>query len=340
MNINKAQIIVVVLGILIVAGGIFSYNKSTDSFKEIFSKVSAELASKEFIRERVDGIFTVKDDELSALNNLPAGVYPKIHFSLDQVVSTDAGILLGGTKPYLSNIRILLEDFANDPVLFAAEVISMPKDMLLYVKLNELSGFPMDLSSIKGKWWRMDLKALVKNLGGTESDDILKAVEQGGIPNVSKEERQEQLAIVEKYENAARIKKLGDGQIEGSPSYRFSITLEKTELKNMLTELLGVIVKNAGEGQKVDALEIAAGIEDALQMIDIHNIELLVHKENYLPIQVKSSIEISDETGKNTGTMDLSVIIDGASPVEIKAPANSTDFMYLFSNLMTGMEIK
>ena len=108
----------------------------------------------------------------------------------------------------------------------------------------------------------------------------------------------------------------------------------------MLTELLGVIVKNAGEGQKVDALEIAAGIEDALQMIDIHNIELLVHKENYLPIQVKSSIEISDETGKNTGTMDLSVIIDGASPVEIKAPANSTDFMYLFSNLMTGMEIK
>lgn len=336
MNLNKVQIIAVIIGIVVIALGVISYNKGTSSTEEIFSKVSKEIQSHKFIRAKVDGSFIIKDASMADANNLPAGVYPKVSFYIDEVFPSDYYTSASEDMKGSANVKFSIENFVKDIGLISADIdLIALKRTLLYLRLNELAGVPMDLSSIKGKWWKMDLEAIAKNFTGVNSDELLKSVNSSEF---SKEEIEQLKAIGKKYKNAIHVQKLADGEIEGAPAYHWSIALDEEKSAEMFLEIIKInsryVEYYAKYGDEIKISDIKA----ALKMLDINSFEVFIQKKNYLPAQVKFSIDILDEkTGKDVGVMDMSIMIYSSGPVEIKAPADATDVIYLIGNLMSSM---
>lgn len=327
---SRSQIVAVVLGIVIIAGGVILHyrNENTNSIEKIFSKVSNAISSQKFIRQKIDGSSIIKDEKLTTQNNLPAGIYPKINFSFDMIAPSVNWTNPSGDTKASANMKLYFDNLAKDPVSIEADFIMLK--LIYYVKLNELTGVPVDFSSVKNKWWKVDIEALAKNFAGMNADKILESAKANQL---SKEKMEQLETIAKKYENAIHIEELADGEIEGAVAYRWNVVLNKTQLANMLLEFLDVFPNNSKDVQKVKISDV----ETVLKLIDIKSIELLVQKNDYLPAQIKFSVDILDKSRKNIGTVDMSMITSGSDPVEIKAPAESTDIMYLMANLMTSM---
>ncbi len=313
----------IIVAILIVLGGVavFSQHRNEESTDQILGKVSDRITSLKFVKEKVEGSLILKDEDLASQNNLPAGVYPKISFSSDMVASMDSRVNYSGDPKASANLKLKFDNFGPDSISADADFL-MPKMLLYYIKLNELTGVPIDTSFITGKWWKVDVEALAKNFAGAEADKLLESAKGSQL---SKEQIEKTKAIFEKYKDAIRIKSLPDGKIEGAPAYHFSVVLEKSKLAPMLVEISDMMQKNSENKEEVSISDIEA----ALEMIDIKYIELFVHKRDYLPAQIKFSMGILNEENEDLGTLDMSFIIDVSAPVEIKAPADSTDILYL-----------
>jgi len=334
MNLNKAQIITAALGIAIIFGVIFYSNKSPNSNEEIFSKVSSEISSYEFLRAKIDGSFTIKDAAMAKANDLPAGVYPKVDFSIDQVFPSNYYTSTSEDIKTTSNMKLSITNFAKDVDVISADAdLFTLKRTLFYVRLNELTGVPIDLSSMKGRWWKLDLETLAKNFGGAEADELLASIKAGPT---YKGHFSEINSIVKKYRNLTRIEKLSDGEIEGDPAYHFTVDLDKTELANMLVEVLAVAQETSEIEEEYEDVKNGLKI-GMLEMVNIKSLEVFIQKRNYLPAQVKFSLEALDEKGVSVGEVELSVIVSGSKSVEIKAPAESTDILYLMGSLMSSL---
>jgi hypothetical protein len=324
---HKIISIVVVLVLLgLAAGAVFSQQKGAESTDQIFNKVADQLASVKFVRQKIDLSLTIKDDKIATQSGFPAGTYPKVTMDIDQVLPRENWDNPSIDAKSSAHMKLSLENFQEDSVAAEADFL-MLKQMLFYIKLNTLTGVPVDTSSFTGKWWKVDMEALAKNFGGAEADKILESMKKGQL---SKEKKDQLIALVKKYKNTARIEKLADGQIEGASAYRFSVALDEAQLANMLKETVDVLQKDLPEKEEIKASDM----EPFFKMIDIKSIELLIGKNDHLPAQVKISVDMLDEAGKNIGTLDISFIISGSAPVEIKAPADSTDILYLMGPIV------
>ena len=138
------------------------------------------------------------------------------------------------------------------------------------------------------------------------------------------------MVFAENYKNIVHMEKLPDGKIEGASAYHWKVTLDKAQLANAMKETLMLMQKDLSDKDEIKISDI----ETALKVIDIKPFDLFVKKGEYLPIQAKGSMDILDKTGKNIGTMDMSFIFSGSAPVEIKAPAESTDILYLLGPIV------
>lgn len=326
----------IVLGILIIAGAVLSYQKSPETPEQIFSKVSKEIRSHKFMKQNIDFSFTLKDTRTLRRENLSGATYPtektypKMSFFIEQALSSDNWMNVSSDKKTSGNMRVSLENFTEDVVSAKADIV-MLEETLFYIKLNELTGVPMDFSSVLGKWWKMDVEALTKNFAGAQADELLESLKTSQL---SKEDAEKIKVIVEKYKNAAQFEKLADGEIEGRASHRWSVNLDKKQLARMISEIISVLKEKISDD--VEELQISE-IEDGFDLIDIKSVEVLVQKRDYLPAQAKFSFDILDEkTGDSVGTFDVSATVSSSLPIEIKAPDNATDILYLIGNLRSN----
>ena len=326
-------LILVLLGL--VGGGAYAYYagffnfKKTETFEQVFTKVMDKINSQKYSKSTVEGSMAIKDDKTITQLNLPAGAYPQINFSTDTVLFKE-DLNDPSKNKVLTNANFKLVNIVKDPISAKVDFL-MPEPMIFYMKLNELTGLPegapsLGASLLQGKWWKVDIKALIKNFAGAEADKLLESTKKGAL---SKEKVEQIKAIVQKYKDVIHIEKLPDGEIEGASAYHWSVVLDKTKLAPMLAEISNMTQEDVKEKEEVKISDIEAG----LKMIDIKHIELFVQKRDYLPAQVKFSVGISNES-KDLGILDMSLVVDGSDFVEIKAPAESTDILYLMGPLI------
>jgi hypothetical protein len=326
---SKSYIAAAFLGIAIIAGVVFSsYRDRNMSTEEILSKVFEKVSAEKFLRQTIEGKFVFKGENIAS-DDVPPGTYPTATFSVDQVGTSEYWVSSSGDAKGKGNMKLSLLNFTPEPTSVEADIIVLTQT-LLYIKLNELSGIPMDLSSVTGKWWKFDMEALIKNFGGEEADTILESIKGSQL---SKEEIEQLKAVGMKYKNAARIEKLADSTLEGAPAYHFSVVLDKAQLPSILKEVMVIVYGDSIPAEGIDMMELAEGLE----ALDIGTIEIFVNKKDYLPAQAKFSVGITDTEDKEIGTLDISTTMFASEPVEIQAPPESTDILYLMGALMTGM---
>jgi hypothetical protein len=328
---NKSKVIVAMVGVVIVAGSIFLYQQNTSFAYNIFDNIAKKVSASNFIQEKVDGTVTIKDDKFIKEMNLSGNTYPKVNFSLNEIVSKNG---LANTVPtdvkVSGDFNLSTENFpasvsADSDFVFLNDTSS--NSSLFFIRLKELKGIPLNLSSIVGKWWKIDLQALIKQFGGPDAGNSLAYIQNSQLAK----ERIDQLkTIFLKYKSAIRVQKLADGSIGSAPAYHLSLTLDKVKLSQMIIEIITSSQKDSSNKQVIST----ADIEKMLNLVDIKNIDLLVQKDNYLPVQWKVSMGILDETGKNTADLDFSGSISETQPIEIKAPDNSVDIKNLLGSFM------
>ena len=204
------------------------------------------------------------------------------------------------------------------------------------MKLNELTGLPegassMGASLLQGKWWKIDIEALVKNFAGVEADKMLELMKDSQL---SKEKIEQIQNIFKKYINMAHVEKLADGVIDSAPLYRWSINFEEKQFIDMYMEILEITRIDSMDKIEIETSDIKTSIETALEKIDIKPIELSIQKKGYIPAQIKFSLGILDEDGINIADVNITSTFSSSGPVNIKAPAESTDILYLMGPIV------
>lgn len=323
----KVKIIATVLGVLVIGGAIYSYSVGANSTERILGRASDKVSSLNFLKEKFDVSFSSKDSTLAG-KELPAGVYPTVNFSATLLTPKYDITNTGADIKSSTHIEVSTKNM--EPSVSADADLIMLKQTLFYIRLNQLTGVPFNVSQFEKKWWKFDVEALAKKFGGEESDKILASLKG---TQLSKEKIAQIKVIAERYKVLAHTTKLPDGQIDGIPAYHFTMVLDKTQLIKMLTEVMEVIQKDSTDKQDIKSTDI----EEAFKQMDIKAIDIFVGKADYLPVQVKMPFEMSDTDGKDIGGVDMSIAISKSDPVEIAAPASSTDIMELISTFMSGM---
>ncbi len=338
---KKIFSVIIVLILLGVAGaGVYAYYtgvldfKKAETFEQVFTKAMDKISSQKYSKNTSEVGIVLKDKKIIAPFNLPAGVYPQINFSSEAFLSRE-----DLNDPFkdklLANAKFDLRNILKDPILAKIDFL-IPEPMVFYVKLSELSGLPegtpsLSVSLFQGKWWKVDVKALINNFADTDADKLLESIKNN---QPSKEKLEKVNIIFKKYLGMAQVEKLADGVVDGAPAYHFSIVFDKKLFAAMLMEIAEVTRPDSTDGLQIETSEIKTEIENALNMIDLKSIEIFAGKRNYIPFQVTISLGISDKDGGNIADVNINYFTSSSAPMNIETPAESTDILYLLGPIV------
>jgi len=225
------------------------------------------------------------------------------------------------------------EDFQEDEISISAEM-RITNNETFYIKINK---FPtlglMDLSSLEGKWVKINLADLEKqlNLLGVEEYQELKKSQE-----VTSEDIEEMKNLLSQYQIFKVTEELADEKVNGATTYHYKVDINDEELKNFLTESL----KTEDEKDQLnDAFSAIFSDPKISEQLKDFEIEIWIGKKDNLiyKIFVNGKMLLEESMGDMTFSLSL-LLSDFNKKVVIDIPEETKSLEEVMGTLfLSGM---
>jgi hypothetical protein len=289
--------VLLALGILLVAGGVFGYfyyfretpEKVIEKMKNRLSEI--EIKTIEYQAEvkiatepelKNPFFFTLKGkSDVSDQNN------PKLSFIFE--TNDQLGVIKG-------EIRII--------------------NKIIYIKLNNLPnlGF-LDLSSLSNQWIKIDTEAIAKQFGFEQRLEELQ--EQQKLT-------QEQIKKLKQIFNQTKVlrvtEKLASEKIEGIDTHHYKFSIDKNEFKKLIKDISSVQNKTLTDRELA---EFDKSFDKALEAIELFGGEIWIGKKDYLPYRVILNLKIKETAEfQKGGQITITILLKNYNkPIQIDTPS-------------------
>lgn len=292
----------VVVGVGVIAGGVFAYQYYYPSPKTVLTKMATATANiKAF---RFSAVADVKTTTTA----------PKIDvgfpFPENFVVNTSGAVDVRDTKSPALDLTISGNATVGGDQIPAGVNVRYVGSML-YLRLNDAPNVgPIDLSFLKGQWIKIDVAAMLKQFGV----DLSKATTKGSPPSIEDINTIRQVLLSSNVFTITAT--LPSENIAGVGTYHYAFTIDKQQVMMVMGKIAEVLNK-----KPLDATE-RADLQKSLNAIDSISGELWIGKTDFYVRQVKYTLVVKETPESKWGGTVIETIqlSNYNTPDQIVAP--------------------
>jgi hypothetical protein len=235
------------------------------------------------------------------------------------------------------NFTINLTTPSSASPVISATVSLASVGTIYYLKINDIaipasylsSSSGLDLSQIKGKWFKIDqnsIKTLSQASGG-----------QAELPTISQTSSSDLSQKIKNLFFAGNIftvnKQLNDETVSGQDTYHYLVTISKANFTDLLNKMIALEMSEANSANNSSNSAVAQNMTQAVvktlaDSIGDINMELWIGKKDYLLYQVKldKTVDLSKVLGSFGLTGNTAVAASSSPQLEVNFSMVNSDF--------------
>jgi len=342
-KINKTLLAVIsIVGILVVAGGIFGYfYYFRETPEKVIEKMWARLAEVKTVefqgKIKAQGVnvpdLLGEDSFMEPNQQEPSKQTANLSFNFNG--KTDINDVNNPKASFVLDIKTdALKKSKQEESILGLEVRLI--DKVYYIKLNNIG--LIDLSFLLNQWIKIDPEAIVNKFAPEEFKKQIEEVQKQQELTSEQEEKLRQIFAQSKVIKVTE--ELASEEIEGVNTHHYKFSIDKNELKKLILDINDTVVK----GRTLTDKEIAE-IDRDLEVIEsLGSGEIWVGKKDYLPYKI--SWEIKEMKESEVGGEQLTATLlfrNYNKPVQIDVPSPVKNFEEIFTQLfglfLGGMQL-
>ena len=287
--------VLLALGILLVAGGVFGYFY--------------------YFRETPEKVIEKMKNRLSEIEIKTIEYQAEVKIAIEPELKNPFFFTLTGKSDVSdqNNPKLSFTFETNDQLgVIKGEVRVINK--VIYIKLNNLPnlvwGF-LDLSSLSNQWIKIDIEAIAKQFGFEQR-----------LEELQKQQKltQEQIKKLKQIFNQTKVlkvtEKLASEKIEGVDTHHYKFSIDKNEFKKLIKDISSIQNKTLTDRE-------FAEFDKALEAIELFGGEIWIGKKDYLPYRVILNLKIKEIAEfQKGGQITITILLKNYNkPIQIDTPS-------------------
>lgn len=330
---KKLLAVILIVGVLIVGGGAFAYFNYFQSPEKIVQKMITKLTEIKSLEYSGEIKTEVNAGDLLGGGNLlqptqPVSNNKTSNFSVNFNGVSDTNDLNNPKGSFSFNINT--DALGQENFTLGLEVRTI--DKIVYVKLSNLLnlGF-FDLTAVSNQWIKVDTEALKKQFGLEKIEEQLKEAQKK--QELSPEQIEKLKTAVQQHKVFKITESLAGEKIEGVDTYHYKFTIDKEEIKKLLTDISQIT-----QDKTLTEKELA-DFDESFKAIELPEGEIWIGKKDFLPYKISLSSVIKEtEKSKTSGKVSFTLLFKNFNkPVQIEIPAPVKTLEEILGGLFGGL---
>lgn len=325
--------VILIVGVLIVGGGAFAYFNYFQSPEKIVQKMITKLTEIKSLEYSGEIKTEVNAGDLLGGGNLlqptqPVSNNKTSNFSVNFNGVSDTNDLNNPKGSFSFNINT--DALGQENFTLGLEVRTI--DKIVYIKLSNLPnlGF-FDLTAVSNQWIKVDTEALKKQFGLEKIEEQLKEAQKK--QELSPEQIEKLKTAVQQHKVFKITESLAGEKIEGVDTYHYKFTIDKEEIKKLLTDISQIT-----QDKTLTEKELA-DFDESFKAIELSEGEIWIGKKDFLPYKISLSSVIKEtEKSKTSGKVSFTLLFKNFNkPVQIEIPAPVKTLEEILGGLFGGL---
>lgn len=325
--------VILIVGVLIVGGGAFAYFNYFQSPEKIVQKMITKLTEIKSLEYSGEIKTEVNVGDLLGGGNLlqptqPVSNNKTSNFSVNFNGVSDTNDLNNPKGSFSFNINT--DALGQENFTLGLEVRTI--DKIVYVKLSNLPNLgSFDLTAVSNQWIKVDTEALKKQFGLEKIEEQLKEAQKK--QELSPEQIEKLKTAVQQHKVFKITESLAGEKIEGVDTYHYKFTIDKEEIKKLLTDISQIT-----QDKTLTEKELA-DFDESFKAIELPEGEIWIGKKDFLPYKISLSSVIKEtEKSKTSGKVSFTLLFKNFNkPVQIEIPAPVKTLEEILGGLFGGL---